>query len=227
MYIPDVIPEEDAMIFKKYHGSAPRRVGFGRRPAVLVVDMTNAFVLDDYPTGFSKTGIPCAKAIKRLLHHAREAGIPVIYTRGVTFAHPEEDALRGMWMCKASVMPREMFEEANKIYHELSPERGDIVIEKAKPSAFFGTQLVSILNYLNVDTLIVTGMVTSGCVRATVVDAFSYNYRVIVPEECVADRSQISHKVNLFDVDMKYADVMGLDEVLSTIGKLYARTEAV
>lgn len=225
VYIPDIIPKEDAEIFEKYHGTSRRRVGFGRKAAVIVVDMTNAFVLDDYPTGYSKTGIPCARAIKELLEHARAAGLPVIYTKGILFSHPEEDALRGRWIDKTSPLPREVLEVANQIYHEIVPVRGDIVIEKAKPSAFFGTQLVSILNYLGIDTLIVTGMVTSGCVRATVVDAFSYNYRVIVPEECVADRSQISHKVNLFDMDMKYADVMKLDDVIANIEKHYVRVE--
>ncbi|MCS7143257.1 MAG: isochorismatase family protein [Aigarchaeota archaeon] len=224
MYVPDIIPKEDAEVFKKYHGSAPKRIGMGKRPAVLVVDMTNAFVLDDYPTGYSKTGVPCARAIKRLLNVARELQLPIIYTKGISFAHPDEDALRGMWLYKSSLMPKEVLEKGNEIYHEIRPEKGDIVIEKAKPSAFFGTQLLSILNFLQIDTLIVTGMVTSGCIRATVIDSFSYNYRTIIPEECVADRSQISHKVNLFDMDMKYADVMRLDDVIGELEKLTLRS---
>jgi len=89
------------------------------------------------------------------------------------------------------------------------------VITKTKPSAFFGTPLASILTYLGIDTIVLGGMVTSGCVRATVIDAFSHNYRVIVPLECVADRSPTSHEVNLFDIDMKYADVLPLAEVLA------------
>ena len=88
------------------------------------------------------------------------------------------------------------------------------MIVKGKPSAFFGTQLHSMLTYHNVDTLIITGMVTSGCVRATVDDAFSYDYRVIIPEECVADRAEVPHRVNLFDMEMISADVIELEEVL-------------
>ncbi|MCW8173537.1 isochorismatase family protein [Natrialba swarupiae] len=100
----------------------------------------------------------------------------------------------------------------------IEPGPQDVVIdEKYKPSMFFGTQLESMLSYDGVDTLIVTGMTTSGCVRATVVDAFSYNYRIIVPEECVADRSQISHETTLFDIDMKYGDVRPLDDVLEQL----------
>ncbi len=93
------------------------------------------------------------------------------------------------------------------------------MVTKSKPSAFFGTPLASMLTYLGVDTLVVTGMVTSGCVRATVVDAFSHNYRVVVPIECVADRSATSHQVNLFDMDMKYADVLPLADVLAHFGR--------
>ena len=106
-------------------------------------------------------------------------------------------------------------EEAHEIFPLIAPKQDDIVFAKAKPSIFFGTQLVSMLNFLSVDTLIITGMVTSGCVRATVVDAFSYNYRVIVPEECVADRCQAAHQINLFDIDSKYGNVNPLDDVLA------------
>jgi nicotinamidase-related amidase len=105
--------------------------------------------------------------------------------------------------------------EAHEIPEIIEPEPGDVIITKSKPSAFFGTALAAVLNYHGVDTTIVTGMVTSGCVRATAVDAFSYNYRVIVPIECVADRSETSHQINLFDLDTKYADVTPLDEVLA------------
>jgi maleamate amidohydrolase len=109
--------------------------------------------------------------------------------------------------------------EAHEIADTIKPEPKDIVVTKSKPSAFFGTPLASMLVYLGVDTLVVTGMVTSGCVRATVIDAFSHNYRVIVPLECVADRSPTSHQVNLFDIDMKYADVLPLADVLAHLDR--------
>ena len=105
--------------------------------------------------------------------------------------------------------------EAHEIPELIEPAPGEVVLTKSKPSAFFGTQMASLLTYFRVDTTIVTGMVTSGCIRATVVDAFSHNYRVVVPIECVADRSETSHQMNLFDMDMKYADVLPLAEVVA------------
>jgi nicotinamidase-related amidase len=95
------------------------------------------------------------------------------------------------------------------------------VILKDKPSVFFGTPLMSYLHELQVDTLLVVGTTTSGCVRATVVDAFSYNFKVVVVEECVFDRGQISHKVNLFDMQAKYADVVPLDAALGYLDELF------
>lgn len=101
------------------------------------------------------------------------------------------------------------------IIEELTPREDEIVMYKHnKPSAFFGTPLASLLTYYKVDTTIVTGMVTSGCVRATVLDAFQYNFRVVIPHECCADGSQISHKVSLFDIHMKYADVVESRKVI-------------
>lgn len=205
--MPEIIPESDRMMLKKYGGGF--RVGFGKKMAVVVVDMTSAFVEDQYSSGCSRTGKPAVVAIKQLLNKARELGIPIFYTKGFS---SYQNAERGRWRDKVKSPPRPP--EANEIAREIAPKEGDIIVAKAKPSAFFGTQLESMLTYLNVDTLIVTGMVTSGCVRATVVDAFSYNYRVIVPIECVADRSRISHQVTLFDIDGKYADVLPLSRVL-------------
>ena len=213
-YFPEIIPEEDRETLIRYNGGVVRRVGFGRVPALLIVDMTNGFVLDDYSSGYSRTGIPCARSISRLADACRDAQVPVIYTKDEEITNPASSAERGRWVDKSS---SEMKPKRNDIYEEIKPRTGDFVITKAKPSAFFGTQLLSILLFLGIDTLIVTGMVTSGCVRATVVDAFSYNYRVIVPLECVADRSQASHQVSLFDMDTKYADVIELHIVLSMI----------
>jgi nicotinamidase-related amidase len=100
---------------------------------------------------------------------------------------------------------------------EVAPLDGDILLPKKHPSAFFGTPLVSYLINLGIDTLVVAGCSTSGCVRATVVDAFSYNFRVVVPQDCVYDRSAISHAVNLFDMASKYADVAPLNAVLEML----------
>jgi nicotinamidase-related amidase len=108
--------------------------------------------------------------------------------------------------------------ESAEIPPELAPRPHEPVIVKTKPSAFFGTPLHSMLTFDHVDTLIVTGMVTSGCIRATVDDAFSHDYRVVIPTECVADRAQIPHEVNLFDMDMISADVVPLADVLRHLG---------
>ena len=113
------------------------------------------------------------------------------------------------------------------IVDDLAPRPGETVIHKQfKPSAFFGTPLASMLIAQRVDTTIVTGMTTSGCVRATVLDAFEHNFHAIVPHEACADRSQISHKVNLFDLHMKYADVVSVDETLDYLERIAAGTAA-
>lgn len=216
-YVPDIIPSEERARYAK--GNMGKRVGFGGRPAVLVVDMTRAFTEDRFPLGCTAAGVPCAAAIRTLLEAVRPLGVPVLYTRYDAFA---ADAQWGRWLDKGTgAEPDSLMREpdAHEIADAVKPAAADIVITKSKPSAFFGTPLASMLTYLGVDTVVVTGMVTSGCVRATVIDAFSHNYRVIVPLECVADRSPTSHQVNLFDIDMKYADVMLLAAVLAHFGR--------
>lgn len=212
-YIPDLIPPEERARYAR--GNMGVRAGFGDRPAVLVVDMTRAFTEDRFPLGSSKAGEPCTQAIRRLLDVARPLGVPVVYSRYDPFP---TDAEWGRWLDKGTgAEPNSLLRapEAHEITDLLEPQAGEVVVIKSKPSAFFGTQLASVLTYFKVDTTIVTGMVTSGCIRATVLDAFSHNYRVIVPIECVADRSPTSHEMNLFDIDMKYGDVLPLDEVLA------------
>ncbi|MFQ5911709.1 MAG: isochorismatase family protein [Nitrospinota bacterium] len=211
--------QEDLKYFEKGHPGG--RVGFGSRAAVVVVDMSRAFVEDEYPLACEKTGRPCAAAIGRLLDAARSVEIPVFYTTGIVFDQP---VLKGRWKSDHEG-PLLMNPRSNEIVEDIAPRPGEIVIRKSKPSAFFGTDLNAYLIYHNVDTLIVTGMVTSGCVRATVVDAFSLNYRVTVPIECSADRSDTSHKVSLVDMHMKYADVVPLDEVIAYLEGVRATVE--
>ncbi len=204
-----LITDEDREAYG--HFRARQSIGAGERPALLVVDMTYAFVDSMFSSGFSKMGWPCVRAIKELLDLARPKRIPIVFTGGDHWRTPAE---YGRWK---SAGYRPMTAEAkaidpHQIVPDLQPRGDEAVIRKSKPSAFFGTHLSSILAYHSVDTVIVTGMVTSGCVRATVVDAFSLNYRVMVPEEAVADRGQVTHKINLFDMHMKYADVVPLAE---------------
>lgn len=214
-----LFPPEDLKYFEKGHPGG--RIGFGSRPAVVVVDMTRAFVEDKYPLACEKTGRPCAAAIRRLLEAARGAEIPVFYTGGIVCHQP---ILRGRWK-SSHESPLMNTPEAHEVVEEIAPRPGELLIRKSKPSGFFGTELNAYLIYHNVDTLIVTGMVTSGCVRATVVDAFSLNYRVVVPIECSADRSETSHKVSLVDMHMKYADVIPLDEVITYLEGVRAMAE--
>lgn len=211
MYIPDNIPQADVetMRDKAAFGSS---VGFGDEIAVLIVDMTKEFVEDTYQNGFSETGKPAARSISKLMNAARSNDIRGFYSRSLKGDHPLKG---GRW--NDTNPTEQQSEEMIQIADELSPAEGDVIFEKYKPSIFFGTQLESMLNSEGADTVIVTGMTTSGCVRATVVDAFSYNYQVIVPEECVADRSQVSHETSLFDMSMKYADVLPLDDVMENL----------
>jgi len=211
-YLPPEVPEEDILLFEK--GNMGERAGFGNKLSIIVVDMTRGWTEDEFPLGNSRFGQPCVRAIRQLLDVARPIGIPIFYTKVSPWPTPVEG---GRWLDKGTAAEKDSLmlkETAHQFPLLIEPQPGETIITKAKPSAFFGTQLESYLNYYNIDTLIVTGMVTAGCVRATVTDAFSLNYFLIVPIECVADRSEISHKINLFDMDMRYADVMPLEEVV-------------
>ncbi len=220
-----VIPAQDEEAFRAGFGEASRPMEAGERPALIVVDMTRAFVDGAYPTGWSETGFPAAKANRILLDAARDAGIPVFFTKGrPESAPPATAAEKGMWKHRASRQEVAVdLPPGDVIVDELTPIDGEVVINKGgKPSGFFGTPLASFLTYHKVDTTIITGMVTSGCVRATVLDAFQQNYFVVIPYECCADRSQLSHKVSLFDMHMKYADVVATQEVLEYLSKIKA-----
>jgi nicotinamidase-related amidase len=204
----DVVPPEEQAEYER--GGWGGRVGFGERPALVVVDMYRAFVDPEYP--FSSADAPAtADAIAELLADFRARGLPVFHTRG----RPEPSAAsRGRWKVRATTSdPRMRSADAYAFWPAVAPVDGEHVFEKTYPSAFFGTTLASQLVYHGVDTLVVTGTVTSGCVRGTCLDAFNLSYRVIVPEECVCDRGAVSHKVALFELHMKYADVVSLSEV--------------
>jgi maleamate amidohydrolase len=218
-YVPDVIPDTDLAMYLKADFGHP--IGWGRKIAILVVDMTRAFVEDRFLLGSAKMGQVALGGIARLLEAARPIGIPVFFTRMIPFRNRTEagrwyDSCPGIFGRADDPASRESAE----IPAEIAPRPEEPVIVKSKPSAFFGTPLQSMLAFHNVDTLIITGMVTSGCVRATVDDAFSYDYRVIIPDKCVADRAEVPHRVNLFDMDMISADVLALNEVLQHLSSL-------
>lgn len=181
------------------HGAAIQE---GRRAAMLVIDTTRMYM---DPNGTLSVGQEAGRIVgplKQALSVARGAHIPVIYTKAGLRG---SDAERGLWGEKVSAArTADPLEDA--IIDELRPD-GDVVLDKPKASAFFDTPLRGLLTYLGVDNVFVTGVTTSGCVRATVVDAFSHNIRTTVLEDCVADRRSLVHSVSLFDLEMKYAQI--------------------
>jgi len=187
------------------------RVGFGERPAVIVVDFFYGCTDPVYLGGGNVS--EAVEHTASVLPKARAAGVPVIYST----ATYREDLLDAGWFGVKVPSMKALREGSRAVEIDsrvaLQPE--DFVIAKKMPSVFFGTNLTILLTRLQIDTLIVTGCTTSGCVRATVVDGCSSGYRVIVPREFVGDRAQVPHEVNLFDMDQKYADVVPFQEVIS------------
>ena len=205
-----------------------KRAGLGQRPAVLVIDVNYNFVgdkpepiLDSIKRFRNSCGAEVWEGVRRigeLLAECRKKHLPTFYTTG----HDDRTnaVAFGRWQAKNSRSTEDMtdtWEKGNDIVEEIAPRAGEIIVRKQKPSAFFGTPLMSMLNEVHVDSVLVAGTTTSGCVRASVIDAFSYNLKVSVVEECVFDRGQASHKINLFDMAMKYADVISLQETLEYV----------
>lgn len=190
-----------------------RRLGFGRSAALVVVDLTKGFA---NPEQFGGGNIDAAiKNTVQLLACARERKLPIVFTR---HAYAADGSDCGLFTRKNEKLKILTVDSATtEIVEELAPRPGEMVMCKRHPSAFFGTDLTGWLAMRNVDTLIVSGCTTSGCIRATVVDAIGYGLRPIVPRECVGDRALGPHEANLFDLEMKYADVMPLVDVLAAI----------
>jgi maleamate amidohydrolase len=225
----DLIPTDDVKSFASGFNAAERPMSAGTTAAIVVVDMTLAFVDSAYPTGHSETGWPCVEANAELLAVARALDVPVYFTKD----HPDPSHVklpqeRGRWKTQGAPRQPAGLAPGDVIVDALTPTDDEIVIYKGnKPSGFFGTPLASLLTHQGIDTVIVTGMTTSGCVRATTLDAFMNNFHVVIPHECSADRSQISHKVNLFDMHMKYADVVSLAETVEYLHSIVAQPAAV
>jgi maleamate amidohydrolase len=192
-----------------------QRLGFGRAVAVLVVDLTKGFA---NPDQFGGGNIDAAiENTVHLVSGARERSIPVIFTRHAYASDGSDFGLFTQKNEKLRILTVDS--QTTQIVESLTPKPGDLVYCKRHPSAFFGTDLAGWLTMRGVDTLIVSGCTTSGCIRATVVDAIGYGLRPIVPEECVGDRALGPHEANLFDIQMKYADVLPLAEVLACMPK--------
>ncbi len=226
-----VIPSDDIARYAEagygdtFGASEFRAISAGTAPALIVVDMTRAFVDSRWPTGCGDIAWAAVTQSALLLAAFRELGLPVYFTKLYDDpAHVPAPGQKGRWKTVGRRPPDPSLPPGDVIVDELRPAPGEMVICKHhKPSGFFGTELAALLIYDKVDTVVITGLTTSGCVRATAVDAFHYNFDVIIPFECVADRSQISHKVNLLDLHMKYVDVAPLDHVVGWLHELQAQ----
>jgi maleamate amidohydrolase len=192
------------------------RVGFGQRPAVIVVDLNKGCTYKDSPLPTLMDLDHVVEDTRKLIHEARMKKIPIIY---VTMG-PYRPDLLDAGLLRVKVPGLRIFMEGSRwceIDERLEVRPEDFIIWKKRQSAFFSTNLTVLLHTLRVDTLIVTGCVTSGCIRATVTDACSYDFHTIIPRECVGDRTEDIHQANLFDMNSKNADVIPLEEVLSFI----------
>jgi len=220
------LSEDDLATIER--GKWARTIGYGARPAVIVIDVQNYMAgeeagndPDKYPYAAPDVAWPAVRKIQDLLAAARAAATPIVYTR---FAIDREAGDAGLFDAKIGAPDsKNVYLEGthgSEIVTDIAPELGDLVITKKKPSSFFGTPLLPYLIDRQIDTLIVTGGSTCNCVRATVFDAFSLNYRAIVPSDAVFDRMPISQAINLFDMNRCLADVVETSEVVGYLAGL-------
>lgn len=212
-------------------GPKKRREAFGSKPAILNIDNYRSVAGDEpmdilemiktWPGAMGYAAWDALDNIADLLTTAREAGIPCAHVHGL----PVEESGISPWGSGGKKLEdmtpeeRDRYERRYDFMPQAMPVEGEIVLKKTAPSAFFGTPLMAGLNAWDIDTLIVTGESTSGCVRASVIDAKSYRFNVVVAEECVYDRHEASHAINLFDMNQKYATVLPLAEIKEWIAE--------
>jgi nicotinamidase-related amidase len=221
-------PEDREVIARAQFG---QRMGFGRRPALVAIDCQRYMVGERsgsdprYPSSCGAPGWAAIDHAARMARAARAAGVPVFFTR---FALDPSGADIGVYGRKRKLLESPYWCLEGTPGAELVPdlfiEPGDIVFTKKKPSAFFGTPLLAYLVDRQVDTVIVCGGATSNCVRATVFDSSSYNFRTIVAREAVFDRIPVSHAISLFDMDRQFADVVAVDEIVGYLDALPPHT---
>lgn len=219
----DIVSPEVLKIYEPYR----RDLHIGSRPALLAIDLYNLVYrggakppheLLEYPNTCGIYAWNAVEPTKKLFAGARAAGLPVIYVTGSVRKSRVRSTKRQNTGSDGA--------DAYEIFEAFTPREGDTVIRKERASSFAGTPIIGVLNELDCNSLIVCGESTSGCVRASVVDAYSSGYHITVVEDCVFDRSELSHKVNLFDMHHKYADVMVVDEVLEELANRTARAAA-
>jgi maleamate amidohydrolase len=220
----DLVPADVLDIYSHYQ----REIFVGPSPALLAIDLYElsyqggarpvAELAKVYPSSCGEYAHAAIAPTKRLFAAARTAGLPVFYTTMDVRADSRPRAVTATKRQKLQTEP-----ELYAIRADFRPEPGDTIITKQRASAFFGTPLVAHLTQLGVRTVVICGESTSGCVRASAVDAYSHGFHVVLVEECCFDRSLLSHKVNLFDLHHKYADVMHIDEVVAHLETLKVR----
>ena len=221
----DVVSPEELETYKPYR----RDLYVGERPALLAIDLYNFVyrgdptkypheLADEFPNSCGKYAWDAVEPTKKLFAACRAAGMPIIYLSG--------SKRKGRVRSTNRQTGYDAGEEMMDIHPEFAVQEGDILIRKERASAFHSTPLVAYLTRLGVSSLIVCGESTSGCVRASVVDAYSYGYHVTVAEECVFDRSLLTHKMNLFDMHHKYADVMVLEDIVQHLEQTYPTAQA-
>lgn len=221
----DVIPAEDIATYKTFH----RETKVGKRPAILMIDFYNQVyrggarppheIAAEFPMSCGIYAWTAIEPTRRLLAAGRAAGLPVIYTTSARGTSGLKATARDARAAKTRA-------DDYAIYEAFAPEEDDIVIVKERASGFFGTTLAAHLVRLDCNSLIVCGESTSGCVRASVVDGFSHGYHTVVVEDCVYDRALLTHKVNLFDMHHKYADVMSSHDVIAHLQTLARKAAA-
>ena len=211
-------PEEDAKFFAAR--GFGQKIGFGDRAALIVIDFLNAFTDPSMALGANADNE--IRETNRLIDEAHAHNIPVIFS----VVWYEEDGFKdaGIWALKQKgVSTLKVGTPGVELDKRLHRQPQDIILLKKYASCFYGTDIIARLNSRHVDTLIVTGCTTSGCVRATTVDALQNGFRPIVAKEAVGDRSVAAHEQSLFDLDQKYADVLPVDEIIAEIRKRYAK----
>jgi maleamate amidohydrolase len=198
------------------------RVGFGRHPAVLVIDLAKAWMEPQYKVGSDLGRV--LDSVLKVLAAARQNDVPVFFT---TMAY-EPDMSDAGAVFNAKLRHLDEFVRGSdnvELHPALQRRAGEVLIVKQRPSAFFGTTLLSQLVARNVDTLIITGCSTSGCIRATAESSINENLHTVVPMEAVGDRSPSAHAANLFDINARYADVLPLHQVLAYLERLPSTAE--
>lgn len=212
----DLLTEQDKQViskagYDKEGASSWESRGMGETPVVLVIDMQRLIVgenvpileaVEEYRTAMGSIAWDAIEYIREFLAFARDRDIPVTYTRVVPGSYDDPD------------------DPDLDIVDPVAPEAGDTVIDKSYASAFYGTDLLSRLIRQDADTVIIVGNSTSGCVRATAVDAQQHGFDVVLPQECLFDRIEASHKIGLLDLWMKYAEVLEVEEVKEYVGSM-------